>query len=121
MIYRKEEYVEHCEEDAEFPIRQIDCLIDVADDSRRFLGRAVLNVQTPYGVQQVPVSFEIEADEIQAAFAKYVETAKPAIDDIRTQLQERFEEARRQEQSRIVTPGEVGGGGGIVGLDGMPR
>ena len=37
MIYRKEEYVEHCEQDSEFPIRQIDCLTDIDDDSCRYL------------------------------------------------------------------------------------
>jgi len=109
MIYRKEEYVEHVEDDKEFPIRQIDRLDEVDGDGQRFIGRAVLNMHTNVGVQQLPVSFEIEADTIQDAFAKYVETGTPVIEETKERIVNRMEELRRQQQNRIVTPGDAGG------------
>jgi hypothetical protein len=116
MIYRKDEFVSHDEEDSEFPIKQIDRLEPIDGSQSRFIGRATLNMMTRVGVQQMPVSFEIEAVDIEGAFAKYVEAARPKIEEFEQHLQERIEELRREEQSRIVTPGEAPGGG-IIQFD----
>lgn len=118
MIYRKEEYVQHDEDDSEFPIKQVDMLESLDGTQKRFIGRAALNMQTPFGIEQLPISFEIEADSIEGAFESYVETARPKIEEVKQHIQERLEEARQAEQSRIVTPGEAGlGSSGIVRLD----
>jgi hypothetical protein len=118
MIYRKEEYVQHDEDDSEFPIKQVDLLEPVGSGEKRFIGRAALNVQTPFGIEQMPVSFEISADSVEAAFEKYVETAKPKIEEVKQHIQDRLEEWRQAQQNRIVTPGEAGSpAGGIVRLD----
>jgi hypothetical protein len=116
MIYRKDEFVSHDEGDEEFPIKQIDRLEPIDGSQSRFIGRATLNMMTRVGVQQMPVSFEIDASTVEEAFAKYVEAAKPRIEEFRQQIQERIEELRREEQSRIVTPGEATGGG-IIQFD----
>ena len=121
MIYRKEEYVEHAEDDEQFPIKQLDRLVEVDGDGERYIGRAVLNMQTNMGVQQMPISFEIEADSVQDAFSKYNEKAEPKIDEVRERIQNRISEMRRQAQNRIVTPtGEPAQGegeGGIINLE----
>lgn len=118
MIYRKTEYVEHDEGDSEFPIRPVDMLESLDGTQKRFIGRAALNMQTPFGIEQLPISFEIEADSIEQALERYVETAKPKIEEVKQHIQDRLEQARQAEQSRIVTPGEAGfGSSGIVRLD----
>jgi hypothetical protein len=122
MIYRKEEYVEHAEGDEQFPIKEVDRLIEVDGDGQRFIGRAVLNMQTNMGVQQMPISIEIDAESIQDAFKKYTETAEPKIEEVRERIENRIAEMRRQAQNRIVTPtGEAaqgqGEGGGIINLE----
>jgi hypothetical protein len=109
MIYRKEEYVQHDEEDQQFRIKQVDRLLEVDGEGQRFIGRAVLNMYTNMGVQQIPVSFEIDAQDIQDAFAKYKEVGVPKIDEMKERIQNRLEEARREQQNRIVTPGDSGG------------
>jgi len=115
MLYRKEEYVAHDESDSAFPIKQIDRLVEVDGDGQRFIGRAVLNMQTNMGIQQLPVSFEIEAATVQEAYEKYAGAALPKIEEVRQRIQSRIEEMQRQQQSKIVTPG--GGGSGIISLD----
>jgi len=116
MIYKREEYVQDETGDAEFPVKQVDCLVNLDGSGTRFLGRATLNVQTPVGIQQLPISFEIEADSVEQAFERYSETARPKIEELRQRMQERLEELRRQEQSRIVTPG-AGPAGGVIRFD----
>ena len=119
MIYRRDEFVQDDTGDADFPVKQVDRLLKLDESEQRFIGRATLNMQTPMGLQQIPLSFEIEADSVEQAFARYTETAQPKIEELRQRLQERLEEIRRQEQSRIVTP-ETGGripGGGVIRLD----
>ena len=118
MIYRKDEFVSHDEEDKEFPIKQIDRLEPIDGSQPRFIGRATLNMMTRVGVQQIPVSFEIDAATVEEAFAKYVEMVKPKIEEFKQHLQERMEEMRREEQNRIVTPGEAVGGR-IIKFDDM--
>jgi hypothetical protein len=105
MIYRKEEYVEEDDADAQFPIKQVDRLAALDGSEDRFIGRAALHIQTPVGVQQIPISFGIEADSVEDAFQSYAEQAGPKIDEVRQQLQERLEELRQKQRSQIVTPG----------------
>lgn len=119
MIYRKEELVQDETGDEDFPIKQIDRLEALEGDEQRFIGRATLNMQTPAGIQQIPLSFEIEADSVEEAFEKYSAAAKPKIEELRQRLQERLQEMRRQQDKRIVTP-EPGGqmpGEGVIKLD----
>ncbi len=118
MIYRKQEYVEDTPDDKEFPVKQIDSLESLDGKEKRFVGRAGILMQTPYGVEQIPLSFEIEVDNVEAAFAQFAESAKPKIEEVKTQIQSRIEELRQAEQSRIVTPGEARQAGmGIMRLD----
>jgi hypothetical protein len=121
MIYKRDEFVQDDTGDQEFPVMQVDRLMNLDESEQRFIGRATLNMQTPMGVQQIPLSFEIEADSVEQAFARYAETARPKIEELRHRLQERLEELRRQEQSRIVTPETGGLGGGVIRLDDLRR
>ncbi len=122
MIYRRDEFVQDDTGNPDFPIMQVNRLLSLDESEQRFMGRATLTVQTPVGVQQIPFSFEIEADSVEQAFERYAETARPKIEELRQQLQERMEEMRRQEQTRIVTPEDSGGlGGGVIRLDQLRR
>ena len=122
MIYRKEEYVQHDDDDQQFPIKQVDVLDAIDGDATRYIGRATLNVQTAFGIEQLPVSFEIEAGSVQEAFVRYGEHARPKIEEIKRQIQNRVEEVRRAAENRIVTPGTAAlGGSGIVRLDDLRR
>ena len=66
----------------------------------------------------VPVTFQIEADNLRDAFAQFPEGVKKAVE----QLNERAREMMREEASRIVVPTgappEMGGRGGLPG--GLP-
>ena len=104
MIYRKEEFVQQDAEDAEFPIKQVDRLEPLQEGKSRFIGRAALNMTTPVGIQQVPVSFEIDAETIEDAFEGYNEHARPKIEELKQHVQQRLDELRRSEQERIVRP-----------------
>jgi hypothetical protein len=77
-----------------------------ADDSTRhvlFSGQTQL--LTPAGV--LPLVFEIEADTLEDALAKFPEGVKGALE----QAIDEAREMRREQASRIVVP-EVGGGMG---------
>ncbi|MFW6189756.1 MAG: hypothetical protein ACOC7T_04905 [Planctomycetota bacterium] len=124
MIYRKEELVKEDTEDEQFPVKQIDHLTALEGGDERYIGRATLNMQTPVGAQQVPISFEIEADSIQDAFEKYRDAAEPKIEEVRGRLKERLQQMQRQmqqqrqqEQGRIVTPESGQMAGDIVNFD----
>ena len=119
MIYRKEEYLQDDSDDSQFPIKQIDCLQEVNGPGKRFIGHAALNIETPAGVQQTPVPFEIKADSIEAAFKVYADSAKPKLDETRQHVQQWLEEMRRQYQNKIVTPGQPTGGPGIIDFDNL--
>ncbi len=122
MIYRRDEFVQDETGNADFPIMQVNRLMSLDESEKRFMGRATLTVQTPAGIQQIPFSFEIEADSVEQAFERYAETAKPKIEELRQQLQQRMQEMRRQEQSRIVTPDSGGGlDSGVIKLDDLRR
>jgi hypothetical protein len=82
------------------------------DPSRpvRFLGQASL--MTPGG--SLPISFEIEADSLEAAIDQFGARAGEAVQDTLNQLQE----MRREAASGLVIPGQGGPGGGMGGAPG---
>lgn len=83
---------------------------DGSDDASRpvlYIGQASL--MTPAGT--LPINFEIEAESLGDATAKFGEEAQKAIQDAIRQLQE----MRREAASGIVVPGQGGGGGGGLG------
>ena len=117
MIYRKEEYLQDKTSDQRFPIKQVDRMIAVDGDDEKFIGRAAIAMQTPMGIQQLPIAFEIEADSVQTAFERFNEFAGPKLEEAKERIQNRIDELRRQQQSKIVTPGQgQGGSPGIVDL-----
>ena len=118
MIYKREEYVEEVNTpEAKFPVRHIEVLTPVDGGKAKFIGQVTLGIQTPYGVHQLPIVFEIEAESIHKAFKRFDETAKPKIEDARHEIEEELQRARREQASRIIRPGEVGlGPGGITDL-----
>ncbi|NLW51191.1 MAG: hypothetical protein GXY85_10180 [Candidatus Brocadiaceae bacterium] len=105
MIYRKDEFVQQDQDDKEFPIKQVDRLEPVPEGPPRFIGRAALNMNTPMGIQQIPVSFEIEAETIQDAFARYTELARPKLEEVKQHVQQRLRQLHAAEQDQIVRPG----------------
>lgn len=86
------------------------------DDSRpvRFLGQT--QVLTPAGA--LPLSFEIEAETLAQAVARFGETAQQAL----ASTMERLEAMRREQASSLIVPGSGGGpaggapGGGPGGI-----
>jgi hypothetical protein len=87
MIYRKHEYVQDQTGDEQFRVKVIDELTDVLGQTVRYIGRATVNMQTPLGIQQFPVSFEIEAASIEEAFAAYSQMAGPKVESVRRHVQ----------------------------------
>ena len=121
MIFRREEYVQEDESNDRFPVRHIDAMVPLDGSAPRFIGSVTLGLQTAFGVQQLPLSFEIEAKTIEEAFRKFDEVAEPRIEEARRGLEEEFSRLRREASSRIVTPGEVGMtglGGELPGMGG---
>lgn len=114
MIYKREDYIYHGEESERFPVKQIEVLTDIASGQQKFMGQVTLGLQTPMGVQQIPVGFEIEAESVEAAFAKFDESAQPKIEDARKGIEEEIGRLRREASTRIVRPDEVGMGGGAA-------
>lgn len=81
---------------------------------RLFIGDTQLMTQ----MGPIPVQFELEAETLAEAFAKFPEGVKAAIE----RLSERAREMARDEASRIVVPGKMPGGGmsgGGLGGGGM--
>ncbi|MFO8007282.1 MAG: hypothetical protein R6V05_06045 [Candidatus Brocadiia bacterium] len=117
MIYRKQELVQDDTGDADFPIKVIDRLESLEGDTVRFIGRGAINMRTPAGVQQFPISFEIEAGSIEEAFEQYTAHAKPKVEEVRQRLQQQLDRLREQQGNRIVTPGEGGAGPDIISFD----
>ena len=77
------------------------------DDAGRptlYVGQAQLWTQ----MGPLPISFEIEADSMQAALDGFPEAARIAVE----QTLEEAREMRRQQASQIVVPDMAGGGGG---------
>ena len=107
MIYKREEFIEESPEDQKFPVKQIEVLSSLDGKESRYVGRVSLGLQTPMGVQTIPVSFEVEAKSIQEAFAKFPARAETEVEAAKKELQEELQEMRRRSASRIVTPGDL--------------
>ena len=118
MIYRREEYIEESDENAKFPVKHIEVLVPIDNSKKIFVGQVTLGLQTPLGVQQVPVTFEIEAAEVAEAFAKFERYAEPKIEEARRSIEEELQRMRSEASRRIVRPDELGLGGGLAGLGG---
>jgi len=118
MIYQKEEFVEDETGDPDFPIKMVDRLQSRDGENTRFIGRATLNMRTPIGIQQFPISFEIKADSVEEAFEQYSGTARPRIEEVRQQVQQQLQQLRQQQEGQIVTPDRAQTGqGGIINFD----
>ncbi len=111
MIYKREQFVEESPDNEKYPVKSIEQLTPVDGSGTKFVGRVSIGLQTPMGVQSMPVSFEIEAETIEGAFAKFEARAETEVDRSRKDLEAQLHELRRREQSRIVTPGEISPGG----------
>jgi hypothetical protein len=119
-LYREEIYTDR-------KIGTIRALVPVTADGATDLGRKIVFIGEAQIVTQVgplPVSFEIEAPNLQAAVAAYGDAAKAGVEKTIQQLQE----LRRQQASSIIVPGSdpgvLGGGGvppGIPGGGGFRR
>ena len=120
MIYKREEFFEENEQDQKCPVKQIEQLSSLDGSVKKFIGRVSLGVQTPMGVQTIPVTFEIEAATVQDAFVKFGARAETEVEAAKRELQNELNELRRRSQNRIVTPGdlpppELGNFGGGMG------
>lgn len=82
------------------------------DNSRAVLYVGQTQVMTAMGA--LPLSFELQADSLEAAIAGFSDGAKTAFEDTMKEL----EELRREQSSSIVVPGVGGGlpGGGKIQL-----
>ncbi len=109
MIYQKHEYVQEDRDDQQFPVKQIEALepVDSENEKTRYVGHVSLGIQTPIGVQQIPVSFEIDADDISDAFSKFAAHANPQIEQARQQIEQEVQKMRRESSNRIVRPGDI--------------
>lgn len=120
MIYKLEEYVEQAnpEQETTFPLKRIEVLTPLDGSRTRYVGHVTLGIQTPVGVQQFPISFDIEAEDVADAFKKFEQSAEPKIEEARRGLEEEVSRVRREASSRIISPGELGlaGGSKIVDL-----
>jgi hypothetical protein len=88
-----------------------------ADASRKTLYTGEAQIMTNMGA--LPVSFDIEADNLADAVAKYGDAARAGIERTMKELQE----LRRQASSGLIVPPAgaataLTGGGGIGGLGG---
>ncbi len=113
MIYQKQEFVEDETGDSDFPVKIVDRLESLEGETTRFIGRAAINMRTPAGIQQFPISFQIDADSVAEAFQKYSDAAQPKIQEVRQRLQSQLQKLREQQEGNIVTP-EGGGGSEII-------
>ena len=108
MIYKREEFIEEDIEDKKFPVKHVEQLTPTDGGKKKFVGRISMGLQTPMGVQTIPVTFELDAETVEGAFSKFETQAEAEIEHTKTELQSQMQEMRRQAQSRIITPGEVG-------------
>jgi len=117
MIYKREEYVKEDQEDQRFPVKQVEVLEPVGDEGEaKYIGQVTVGIQTPAGVQRLPVSFEIECEDIEDAFDQFAAHANPRVEEAKQQIQQQVQQMRQQSSNRIVRPGEAGAAG--VGEDG---
>jgi hypothetical protein len=118
MIYKREEYVEENPEDKKFPVKHIDVATPIDGNRRRFVGEVALGVQTPLGIQQIPITFEIPADTVEQAFQRFEQYAAPKVEEARRQIEEEFRKIRKEATSRIVRPGDLNlrGQGNVIDI-----
>ena len=74
------------------------------DPERKSIFTGEVQIMTQMG--GLPISFEIEAETVAEAVAKYGESAKAGV----KKTIERLQEMRREAASKIVTPGSPGFG-----------
>ncbi|WP_026179649.1 hypothetical protein [Hahella ganghwensis] len=79
------------------------------DTNRKVLYFGQAQMMTPAGA--LPLNFELEADSLGDACAKFADEAKVAME----KTIEELKEYRRQQASSIVVPGQEGMGGGMPG------
>jgi hypothetical protein len=86
-----------------------------ADSSRSVIYIGEAQLMTNVGT--LPINFELEAQTLEDAVAKFSDTAKDAVERTMKDLQD----MRRQAASQIVVPqGGMGGLGGMGGPGGIP-
>ena len=114
MIYRREEFIQESREEERPVIRQVEVLTpqEEGDEKPRYIGEVTLMLQTPMGMHQMPVSFEIEAASVKEAFKKFDAYAEPRIAETRRAVEQELQRMRQESSKRIVSPDELGGGGG---------
>jgi hypothetical protein len=83
------------------------------DDSRPVLYLGQTQLMTPSGA--LPLNFEIDADSLSDAVAKFGKQAEAALED----TMKRLEEMRREAASSLIVPGG-GAPGGAPGAGGVP-
>lgn len=81
------------------------------DGSRPVVYIGQTQVLTPAGA--LPLTFEIDADSLEDAVAKFGDHAQQALE----QTMQRLEELRREQASSLIVPGS--GGGGMPGAGGI--
>ena len=111
MIYKKEEYIEEAGEKEKFFLKQIEVLTPLDSGTSRYFGHITLGIQTPMGVQQIPVSFEIDAGTIREAFQRFEQCAEPKIEETRKSIEEEIQRLRQEAAGRIIKPGDIAMGG----------
>ena len=81
------------------------------DDAREEIYVGQTQILTPAGA--LPLSFQVEADSLDAAIENFGESAKAALEE----AMERLEQLRRESASSIIVPGSEGSmpGGGLPG------
>lgn len=75
-----------------------------ADPTRKAIYSGEVQIMTQMG--PLPINFEIDADSVEEAVAKYGEAAKEGV----RKTIERIQEMRREAATKIVTPGTPGFG-----------
>lgn len=109
-LYRDETYTDQT-------IGSIRCLIPVTADGSADTSRATIYIgqaQMMTGMGPIPLTFEIEADNLQQACEKFGPAAQAAVE----KTIEEAKELQRQQASSIVVPGQNGGMGGMGGMGG---
>lgn len=99
-LYREEIYTDR-------KIGVIRCLVPILADGNKDESRPVIytgeaQIMTQMGA--LPISFDIEADSLEAAVKGYREAAKAGVERTMKELQE----LRRQAASKLVVPGQPG-------------
>jgi hypothetical protein len=120
MIYKREEFFEEDAANEKFPIKSIEKVTSLDGSETKYMGRVSLAINTPMGMNTLPISFELDTPTIEEAFEKFEAQAEIEIEKAKIELQEQLQELRQKAQNRIVTPGEAGGFGmaGGVGAGG---